>query len=51
MTGEEAEGNGANPCPRCFPDSEYGQGFGVIDRGGGMSRYVPKSPDETTNEK
>lgn len=51
MTRDEAEENGANPCPRCFPDSEYGQAFEVTDLGGGTTKYVPKSPDETTNEK
>lgn len=51
MTRDEADEIGANPCPRCFPDSEYGQGFRVTDLGGGTTKYSPESPDETTGEK
>ena len=45
MTREEAEENGSNPCPRCFPDSDYGDRFQVTDMGGGTTRYVQKEHD------
>lgn len=48
MTPEEAEQNGANPCPRCFPDSEYGQRFEISDMGGGTTRYALKEHDDST---
>lgn len=50
MTQEEADETGANPCPRCFPDLEYGQRFEVTDLGDRTTRYAPKEPDETTDE-
>jgi len=42
MSREEAEHNGAHPCPRCFPDSEYGQRFDITEMSGGVTRYTPK---------
>jgi len=51
MTREEAEANGANPCPRCFPESEDGQRFEVTNMGGGTTRYAPKEIDEDADNK
>lgn len=49
MTREEAEERGANPCPKCFPETEYGNMFDVTDMPGGVTRYEIKDPDETDN--
>lgn len=46
MAHEEADENGAHPCPRCFPESEYGRRFDVTDLPGGTTRYIPKEPEE-----
>ena len=46
MFREEAEHNGANPCPRCFPDSEYGRRFDITEMPGGVTKYAPKDPEE-----
>ncbi|MFC6753914.1 type II toxin-antitoxin system HicB family antitoxin [Halorubrum tibetense] len=50
MTREEAEESNANPCPRCFPKSEYEKKFNVTDLGGGTTKYVPKSSDGAIEE-
>lgn len=46
MSREEAEHNGENPCPRCFPDSEYGKRFDVTEMPGGVTRYMLKDSGE-----
>ena len=46
MTFEEADQNGAHPCPRCFPESDYGSRFDVTEMPGGTTRYIPKDLEE-----
>ena len=46
MPRDEADHNGANPCPRCFPESEYGQRFDITDMPGGTTKYIPKDPED-----
>lgn len=36
---EDAEGAGSNPCPRCFPTTEFAQQFDVTELPGGITRY------------
>jgi predicted RNase H-like HicB family nuclease len=42
MFREEAEHNGAHPCPRCFPSSGYGRRFDITEMPGGVTKYAPK---------
>ena len=46
MARDEANQNGAHPCPRCFPESEYGSRFDVTEIPGGTTRYILKDPEE-----
>ena len=46
MTFEEADQNGAHPCPRCFPESDYGSRFDVTEMPGGTTKYVQRDPEE-----
>jgi predicted RNase H-like HicB family nuclease len=51
MDREEAEESGANPCPKCFPDTEYGASFDVTELSDGGTRYARKDPTKQTNDK
>ena len=46
MAREEADQNGAHPCPRCFPGSNYGSRFDVIEMPDGTTRYFQRDPEE-----
>jgi hypothetical protein len=50
MAREEAHRNGAHPCPRCFPDSEYGSRFDITEISGGVTRYTPKDRRNTSHD-
>lgn len=47
MSRADAEENGSNACPRCFPTSEHGEQFDVTELPGGVTRYERTDiPDE-----
>jgi hypothetical protein len=49
MSREEAVEAGSDPCPRCFPDTDFAEQYDVTGGPGGLTHYVHKSaiPDET----
>lgn len=50
LSQDEAEQAGAKPCPRCFPDTEYGKMFDVIKLPGGVIQFAAKDHDDSSDK-